>query len=269
MLDGAVSVTARDAPLLQNIWDGIRERSCVRTAPLLGACVAFSFHVLLSALFLGIDVLGPRVPWITRYRIHGKPVSLRVWFCCLARISWKYALCVLPLSACMGYAETRFGFAQHERLVTATAAPSLFVACTECFSCLLVFDTFFFVVHYTVHRNPWLFRIFHQSHHVNTHPFALMALDSSVVELVSQQVLAVWSTVVVGCHPVSEILFHLLNIWLSVEDHCGYDFPWALHRILPCFGGAPFHQAHHQRVTGNYAPYFTHWDLIFGTKINT
>ncbi|MCI4392911.1 hypothetical protein PGIGA_G00151350 [Pangasianodon gigas] len=262
MLDGVVSLSACDAPLLQPVWDGIRERSGVRAAPLWSACLAFSAHVLFSTLFLGLDVLGSRVPWISRYRIHGKPVTLRDWFRCLGRISWKYALCVLPVSACIG-------FAQHERAAAAAAAPSLLVACLECFSCLLVFDTFFFVAHYTMHRIPWLFRIFHQSHHMNRHPFALAAQDSSITELVSQQLLAVWSTVLVGCHPVSEIFFHLLNIWLAVEDHCGYDFPWALHRLLPCFGGAPFHQAHHQRVTGNYAPYFTHWDLIFGTAINT
>ncbi|KAM9446365.1 cholesterol 25-hydroxylase-like protein [Clarias gariepinus] len=259
MLGGAVSARACGGALLQPVWDGIRESSEVRAAPLWSACAAFSAHVLLSTLFLALDLLAPRVPRIRRYRVHAKPVSLRAWFRCLARIAWKYALCVLPLSACLGYTRTRSAGA---------AAPSLLIACTECLSCLLVFDTFFFVVHYTVHRNPWLFKIFHQSHHVNIHPFALTALDSSAVELVSQQVLAVWSTEVVGCHPVSEILFYLLNIWLAVEDHCGYDFPWSLHRMFPCFGGAPFHHAHHQQVNGNYAPYFIHWDLIFGTTIN-
>ncbi|TUG54631.1 Cholesterol 25-hydroxylase-like protein [Bagarius yarrelli] len=252
-----------DTSLLQPVWDGIRERFGVRAAPLWGACAAFLAHVLLSTLFLGLDALGPRVPWISRYKMPGKPVSARVWLRCLARISWKYALCVLPLSACTGYVLTRFGFSQEER------APSLFVAGLECLLSLLVFDTCFFVVHFTVHRNPWLFKIFHQSHHMNMHPFALTALDSSMVELVSQQALAMWSSMFVGCHPISQILFHLLNICLAVEDHCGYNFPWALHRILPCFGGAPFHQAHHQRGTGNYAPYFTHWDLIFGTAITT
>lgn len=151
MLDVVVSLGAREAPLLQPVWDGIRERSGARAAPLWGACAAFSAHVLLSALFLALDVLGPRVPWISRYRMHAKPVSLRGWFRCLGRITGKYALCVLPVSACLGYARTRSDFARHERALAADA-PSLLVACTECFSCLLVFDTFFFVVHYTVHR---------------------------------------------------------------------------------------------------------------------
>lgn len=148
MSDGVVSLILCDTPLLQPVWDGIRERAGARAAPLWAACVAFSAHVLLSALFLGLDALGPRAPWIHRYRMHGKPVSLRVWLRCLARISWKYVLCVLPLSVCMGHAQTRLGAAQRER----AAAPSLLVAGSECLSCLLVFDTFFFVVHYTVHR---------------------------------------------------------------------------------------------------------------------
>lgn len=150
MLDGVASLLGCDVPLLQPAWDWIRERSGERAAPLRGACVAFSAHVLLSALFLVLDALGPRVPWIRRYRMHRKPVSLRDWVLCLARISWKYALCVLPVSACIGYARMHSGFAQHERSLA--AAPSLLVACLDCFLCLLVFDTSFFVVHYIVHR---------------------------------------------------------------------------------------------------------------------
>ncbi|KAL6465167.1 hypothetical protein MHYP_G00253000, partial [Metynnis hypsauchen] len=148
------------------------------------------------------------------------------------------------------------------------AAPPLFRALSECFACLLVFDTLFFIAHYVVHGNPWLYQKFHRSHHINRDTFALAAQDSSIEELLFQQVLAVSSAMLVGCHPMSEIFFHLLNIWLAVEDHCGYDFPWARHRLLPCFGGPPFHQAHHQHFRGNYAPYFRHWDLIFGTSLD-
>ncbi|KAL7840000.1 hypothetical protein SRHO_G00266580 [Serrasalmus rhombeus] len=148
------------------------------------------------------------------------------------------------------------------------AAPPLFRALSECFACLLVFDALFFIAHYVVHGNPWLYQNFHRSHHKNRDTFALAAQDSSIEELLFQQVLAVSSAMLVGCHPMSEIFFHLLNIWLAVEDHCGYDFPWARHRLLPCFGGPPFHQAHHQHLRGNYAPYFRHWDLIFGTHVS-
>ena len=67
--------------------------------------------------------------------------------------------------------------------------------------------------------------------------------------------------------PLTELLFFVLNIGLSVEDHCGYDFPWAIHRLVPfcLYGGAPHHDLHHLKFKSNYAPYFTHWDRLFGT----
>ncbi|XP_029572033.1 cholesterol 25-hydroxylase-like protein [Salmo trutta] len=116
-------------------------------------------------------------------------------------------------------------------------------------------------------RVPWLYRRVHQTHHQNRITFALTAQDASPAELLSLQMLALSSAWVVGCHPLSEALFHLLNTWLAIEDHCGYDLPWAIHRLLPCFGGAPFHQAHHHIYRGNYAPYFRHWDWLCGTYL--
>lgn len=114
-------------------------------------------------------------------------------------------------------------------------------------------------------RFSWLYTSIHQLHHQHRLPFAFAAQDASSVELLSLLLLALCSCWALGCHPLSEVLFHLLNSWMAVEDHCGYNLPWALHRLLPCLGGAPFHQAHHRLHRGNYAPYFTHWDQIFGT----
>lgn len=114
-------------------------------------------------------------------------------------------------------------------------------------------------------RFPWLYRHVHQQHHQHKILFALAAQDASSGELLSLLLLALLSSWAVGCHPLSEALFHLLNSWLAVEDHCGYDLPWALQRLLPGIGGAPHHQAHHIRQKSNYAPYFTHWDHLFGT----
>lgn len=114
-------------------------------------------------------------------------------------------------------------------------------------------------------RTPWLYRNIHQFHHQHRRPFALSAQDASGAELLSLLLLAMASAWLVGCHPLSEAVFHLINTWLAVEDHCGYNLPWALHRMLPFMGGAPYHQDHHVFFRGNYAPYFTHWDRLFGT----
>uniref|UniRef100_A0A4W5ML42 Cholesterol 25-hydroxylase n=1 Tax=Hucho hucho TaxID=62062 RepID=A0A4W5ML42_9TELE len=64
-----------------------------------------------------------------------------------------------------------------------------------------------------------------------------------------------------------QMLFYVLNSWLSVEDHSGNDLPWSTHRLVPfgLYGGAPHHDLHHLKFKSNYAPYFTHWDRVYGT----
>ncbi|KAI4899288.1 hypothetical protein NFI96_021590 [Prochilodus magdalenae] len=263
----AVNVTlATVAPsLLQPAWDALRARHALLLSPVGAACAAFAAHLCFSAPFLLLELVGERAPWIDRYRITGATRAeedLRRWFRCFTRIAAKYAAAVLPFAVLVQLLARRSA-------VEFRAAPPLFRALSECFSCMLLFDTLFFIVHYAAHGNPWLYQKFHRAHHVNRDTFALAAQDSSIEELLFQQLLAVCSTKLLGCHPMSEIVFHLLNVWLAVEDHCGYDFPWAIHRLLPCFGGPPFHQAHHEHYRGNYAPYFRHWDLIFGTSLPT
>lgn len=102
-------------------------------------------------------------------------------------------------------------------------------------------------------------------HHTYSSTSAFTAQYSEAWETLSLGLFAATNPILLGCHPLAELAFFLLNIWLSVEDHCGYDLPWALHRLLPCLGGAPYHQLHHNLHSGNYAPYFTHWDKLFGT----
>ncbi|KAL4636033.1 cholesterol 25-hydroxylase-like protein [Arapaima gigas] len=254
----------RHAPaglVLQPAWRLALRRRDLLCSPHLLAVLALAAHLLFSAPFLALDVLGARWAAARRYRISevlSEAECLRRWFRCLGRVLLKYLTVILPATALL------------QRLrspALPAAAPSCARALLEVLSCLLVFDALFFAWHVLLHRVSWLFVWVHLQHHHNRETFALVAQDSSAVELLSLQVLAVSSATLVGCHPLSEVLFHLLNIWLAVEDHSGYDLPWGVHRILPCFGGAPFHLAHHQRYRGNYAPYFRHWDWLFRTYL--
>ncbi|XP_063051001.1 cholesterol 25-hydroxylase-like protein [Engraulis encrasicolus] len=247
--------------VLQPLWDLMRERQVLLRSPLLAACFAFSIHLIFCAPYLLLDILGGRCQWIYKYRIDGRineSFQLQRWLDCLGRIILKYLCGILPSVA----------FFQSLRgLRLPDEAPSCFLALKEIALCLLLFDTFFFGWHYFMHRVPWLFQEVHRAHHQNHNTFALAAQDGSIAELVSLQTLAQGTAALVRCHPLSELVFHLLNTYLAVDDHCGYDLPWALHRLVPCFSGARYHQAHHQKYKGNYAPYFRHWDWIFGTAL--
>lgn len=113
-----------------------------------------------------------------------------------------------------------------------------------------------------------MLRLFlHQVHHTYTSTSALTTEYSGVWETLSLGFFAAANPVLLGCHPLTELAFFLLNIYLSVEDHCGYDLPRATHRLVPfgLYGGARHHSLHHLKSKYNYAPYFTHWDWLAGT----
>ncbi|TNN77559.1 Cholesterol 25-hydroxylase [Liparis tanakae] len=248
------------ARVLQSLWESVRSgQEEILLSPYLPASFAFLTHVLLCAPFLALDALGSVSPRVRSWRIaagSGPPPSLRCWFDCFLRVLYRYLTAVLPATALF-------------HTLGSPALPQLAPSCwqlfVEVFASLLLFDTFFFIWHVCMHRVPWLYRNTHRQHHQHHVPFALAAQDSGSLELLSLLLLALSSTWIVGCHPLSEISFHLINSWLAVEDHCGYKLPWALHRQLPCLGGAPHHQAHHTLHSVNYAPYFIHWDVLFGT----
>ncbi|GAA6226572.1 cholesterol 25-hydroxylase-like protein [Lates japonicus] len=248
------------ALILQELWEHVRAgQEEILLSPYLPASYAFLTHVMFCAPFLALDALASVCQKVRSWRIaagSGPPPSLRRWLGCFWRVLYRYFTVVLPVTAV--YQILR-------QPTLPVLAPSCWKLFVEVFACFLLFDMFFFIWHYSMHRVPWLYRNIHQLHHQHHSPFALAAQDASSAELLSLLLLALSCAWVVGCHPLSEILFHLLNSWMAVEDHCGYNLPWALHRLLPCLGGAPFHQAHHSLHSGNYAPYFTHWDHLFGT----
>ncbi|XP_029366788.1 cholesterol 25-hydroxylase-like protein [Echeneis naucrates] len=245
---------------LQALWDHLRVgQEEALLSPHLPASCAFLAHVFFCAPFLVLDALASVSQRVGSWRIDAKsrrPPSLRRWLDCFWRVLCRYLTAVLPATALL----------QSLRSPELPAhAPTCWQLFVEVCASFLLFDTLFFAWHFSMHRVPWLYHNVHQLHHQQQIPFALAAQDATSTELLSLLLLALSSAWVVGCHPLSEALFHLLNSWMAVEDHCGYNLPWALHRLLPCLGGAPFHQTHHSLYRGNYAPYFTHWDHLFGT----
>ncbi|KAE8291665.1 Cholesterol 25-hydroxylase [Larimichthys crocea] len=249
-----------NAPVLQCLWEYVKSaQEEILLSPYMPAYYAFMTHLLLCAPFLALDALGSVCQRVRLWRIAADaspPPSLQQWSECFWRVLYKYLICVLPVTALFQMVRSH---------ALPELAPSVWQLFVEVIACFLLFDMLFYIWHLTMHRVPWLYRNIHQLHHQHRITFALAAQDASSVELLSLLLLALSSAWVVGCHPLSEAFFHLINSWLAVEDHCGYDLPWALHRLLPFLGGAPFHQAHHSIHSGNYAPYFTHWDHLFGT----
>jgi sphinganine C4-monooxygenase len=63
------------------------------------------------------------------------------------------------------------------------------------------------------------------------------------------------------------MIFYVFSTIKTVDDHCGYAFPWdPLQHITG--NNAAYHDIHHQSwgIKTNFSqPYFTFWDRILGT----
>jgi sterol desaturase/sphingolipid hydroxylase (fatty acid hydroxylase superfamily) len=85
------------------------------------------------------------------------------------------------------------------------------------------------------------------------------------VELISTALMSALPPLVLGVHPMVNWLWLFVSIFISVDAHSGFDFPWGLQNFVPCYGGPVTHDMHHQRPNTNYQPFFTYLDFIFNT----
>ncbi|XP_067879364.1 cholesterol 25-hydroxylase-like protein [Heterodontus francisci] len=245
--------------LLQPIWDKLHSHRDLLASPFFPVMFTFAANLLACAPYLLLDAMGPRWSFFHQYKLkpyHSvKPETVAR---CLSRICYNHGLFIFPVTlVCQGLRPQPW----------IPQAPTVLQLVTGVALCLLLFDLLFFLWHLLHHRVPLLYRWLHSLHHQHGSTFSLSAQYASAWEILCLQLLAVSTPCLLTCHPLTEMTFFLLNIWLSVEDHCGYDLPWSTHKIVPfgILGGAPFHDLHHEKFRCNYAPYFTHWDKLFRT----
>lgn len=244
---------------LQPVWDRLRTREALTQSPFFPAIFAITTYVSFCLPFVVLDLLCPWVPALRRCKIQPDSApSARQLLSCLRQTLYQHLVFVFPL--------TLLHWARSPALLP-PEAPALPQLLGHVVLCLLLFDAEFFAWHVLHHRVPWLYRTFHKVHHQNAPSFALATQYVSAWELFSLGFFDMVNVWLLQCHPLTVLAFHTLNIWLSVEDHSGYDFPWSTHRLVPFgwYGGVVHHDLHHSHFNYNFAPYFTHWDRLWGT----
>ncbi|GAA6037181.1 hypothetical protein JCM8097_008775 [Rhodosporidiobolus ruineniae] len=135
---------------------------------------------------------------------------------------------------------------------------------------MLVMDGWQYMMHRSAHQVTFLYRTIHSWHHRLYVPYAFGALYNHPIEGF------VLDTLGTGiAHELSGLsirqatLFFVASTMKTVDDHCGFAFPWDPLQHL--FGNnADYHDIHHQ-VAGlkkNYSqPWFISWDIFFGTRM--
>ncbi|XP_006626830.1 cholesterol 25-hydroxylase-like protein 2 [Lepisosteus oculatus] len=257
-----VSFDLPEESLLQPFWNYLRSNyQDTLRSPLFPIVLSVSNYFLSVALYTFLDVLAPRWNCINKYKIHPeKSVSWNNIWTTLGVTTYNHLVYIFPAAVGQWYWRPSTPLPKD--------APGLAEFVFGIIGCTILFDFQFYLWHLLHHKIGWLYRTFHAIHHQYYEPFSLVTQYLSAWELFC---VGFWTTVdplILQCHCLTTWGFMVFNIWISTDDHCGYDFPWSLHNLIPfgLWGGSIKHDAHHQQPHTNFAPFFSHWDWLGGTS---
>jgi len=126
-------------------------------------------------------------------------------------------------------------------------------------------DAYFYVVHRALHYGP-LYKYIHKKHHDYAAPIGIAAEYAHPIESMFLGIGTLVGPVLLTRHLFSLWVWLLVRLYQTVEAHSGYNFPWNPTRFIPFWGGAIFHDFHHETFTGNFSSTFTYMDWMFGTS---
>ncbi|GFF78501.1 sphingolipid C4-hydroxylase SUR2 [Aspergillus udagawae] len=134
---------------------------------------------------------------------------------------------------------------------------------------VFIVDTWQYFLHRAMHLNRWLYVTFHSRHHRLYVPYAFGALYNHPVEGF------LLDTAGAGIAFLATRMTNRQSMWFftcstikTVDDHCGYAFPWDPLQHFT-HNNAAYHDIHHQSwgIKTNFSqPFFTFWDRLFNTQ---
>jgi sphinganine C4-monooxygenase len=133
---------------------------------------------------------------------------------------------------------------------------------------IFIVDTWQYFLHRAMHMNQWLYTTLHSRHHRLYVPYAFGALYNHPVEGFMLDTLGTGvAYLATGMTTRQGMWFFTCSTIKTVDDHCGYAFPWdPLQHITS--NNAAYHDVHHQSwgIKTNFSqPFFTFWDRFLGT----
>ncbi|EPQ56368.1 sphingosine hydroxylase [Gloeophyllum trabeum ATCC 11539] len=135
---------------------------------------------------------------------------------------------------------------------------------------MFMIDTWQYFWHRAMHVNKWMYKHFHSVHHRLYVPYAFGALYNHPVEgFVLDSMGAGVAEALAGLTLREAALLFVISTFKTVDDHCGYKLPFDPLQWMTS-NNADYHDIHHQVVgiKSNFAqPFFTHWDVILGTRM--
>lgn len=132
-----------------------------------------------------------------------------------------------------------------------------------------IVDTWQYFLHRAMHLNRWLYVTFHSRHHRLYVPYAFGALYNHPVEgfLLDTAGTGI-GFLVSGMTNRQAMWFFTCSTIKTVDDHCGYAFPWDPLQHFTS-NNAAYHDIHHQSwgIKTNFSqPFFIFWDRLLNTQ---
>jgi len=163
------------------------------------------------------------------------------------------------------------GYYWYSHFVTVTPTlPSFPSFCINILVMHLATDFYFYWEHRSMHSNRYLWKWVHSIHHDVIEPSALTTLYLHPVEMMTLNTGSFFVVALVRPDLFTFYFYSLLQVWVGVNSHSGWDLFSELWALVPFLAPASFHDAHHyqSRYRGNAKNLgisFVIWDAMFGT----
>ena len=229
--------------------------------------LSWSLQVSYYFLFSMPSFLLPFLPFMQRYKLQPSRAAapLSEQWKVLKHVMLSKTLIILPI-ALLGY--EAFHYAHYDLPISYESMPAWWLLALQMVASLWIEDSWHYLMHRALHH-PALYGRIHKVHHTYAAPFSFAAEYAHPLETAVLGVGFFLPMLLFFTHIAYFWLWLAVRMWETADVHSGYDVPLidALNplRLLPCYGGARFHDYHHKAFNTNYASTFHFWDRVFGT----
>lgn len=145
-------------------------------------------------------------------------------------------------------------------------APNVGCMLVQIIAAIFVYDVLFSVLHFLLHRISWLYRSVHRVHHSHSHGLTPdYTAHLHAIENIALVLTANISLKLVQAHPLTRAVYVPCLLFMLIDNHSGYDFPWNYDKWIPghLLGGSRMHYLHHVTGRAHYQPFFHYLDSLY------
>eukprot|EP00456_Euglypha_rotunda_P028062 TRINITY_DN22320_c0_g2_i1.p1 TRINITY_DN22320_c0_g2~~TRINITY_DN22320_c0_g2_i1.p1 ORF type:complete len:246 (+),score=10.62 TRINITY_DN22320_c0_g2_i1:87-824(+) len=215
----------------------------------------FTFIVMGSLTILVVAFLLPALPYflfqfipsLSQYRLQKRTNTAREQLWCAAAVFCSHFMIYVP-AALAGY---HFVIKGLDLPRDYDSMPPWWKMCAKVIIAMVFEDTWHYFNHFVLHYG-WLYPKIHKIHHRYQSPFAIAAEYAHPFETMWLGLGFFIPSVLLTDHIAFFWFWLIARLVQTTDVHSGYSVPLNIFYLIPGYGGAKWHDFHHQNFTGNY-----------------